>query len=60
MKAEEIWGIVRTILAAAAGWAAGQGYVDQQTAMAVIGALGTIFIAAWSIMDKRKAPKASA
>lgn len=53
MKAEEIWGIVRTILAAIAGWAAGQGYVDQQTAMTVIGALGTIFVALWSIRSKR-------
>lgn len=55
MKAEEIWGVIRTILAAAAGWAAGQGYVDQQTAMAVIGALGTLFVAGWSILAKRNA-----
>lgn len=53
MTPEEIWGVVRTILAAVAGWAAGQGYIDQQTAMTVIGALGTIFIAVWSIKAKR-------
>lgn len=58
MTAEEIWGVIRTILAAIAGWAAGQGYIDQQTAMTVIGALGTIFIALWSIRSKR--PKAAA
>lgn len=49
---EQIWGIIRTILAALAGWAAGQGYVDNETAMSVIGALGTIFIAGWSMWSK--------
>lgn len=52
--AEEIWGVIRTILAAIAGWAAGQGYVDNDTAMAIIGALGTIFVGVWSIKNKRK------
>ena len=54
ITAQEIWGVIRTILAAIAGWAAGQGYVDNETAMAIIGALGTIFIAVWSIKSKRK------
>lgn len=56
MTGEEIWGVVRTVLAAAAGWAAGQGYIDQQTAMTVIGGLGTIFVALWSIRSKRAKP----
>lgn len=53
ITAQEIWGVIRTILAAIAGWAAGQGYVDNETAMAIIGALGTIFVAVWSIRAKR-------
>jgi hypothetical protein len=51
--AEQVWGIVRTVLAAIAGWAAGQGYVDNETAMTVIGALGTIFVATWSWWVKK-------
>jgi hypothetical protein len=53
MNAEQIWGVVRTILAAVAGWAAGKGWIDNETAMAIIGALGTIFIAVWSWWAKR-------
>lgn len=53
MTAEQLWGIIRTILAAGAGWAAGQGYVDNETAMAIIGGLGTIFVAGWSFWSKK-------
>jgi hypothetical protein len=55
MTGEQIWGVIRTILAAVAGWAAGKGYVDNETATAVIGALGTIFVAGWSWASKKKA-----
>lgn len=53
MNAEQIWGIVRTILAAVAGWAAAKGYIDNETAMTIIGALGTIFVASWSWWSKK-------
>lgn len=53
MSAEQIWGIVRTILAAVAGWAAAKGYIDNETAMTIIGALGTIFVASWSWWSKK-------
>ena len=53
MTADQVWGIVRTILAAIAGWAAGQGYVDNETAMTIIGALGSIFVAGWSWWVKK-------
>jgi hypothetical protein len=53
MTADQIWGIIRTILAALAGWAAGQGYIDNETAMTVIGAVGTIFVAVWSWWSKK-------
>jgi len=55
MSAEQIWGIARTILAAGAGWVVAKGYIDNETAMAVIGGIGTIFVAAWSWWSKRPA-----
>ena len=53
MTADQVWGIIRTVLAAAAGWAAGQGYIDNETSMTIIGALGTIFVAGWSWWVKK-------
>lgn len=54
MTAEQIWGIVRTILAAAGGYIVAKGWVDNATIQSVIGALGTIFIAVWSVWAKKK------
>ena len=54
MTAEQIWGIVRTILAAAGGWVVAKGYIDNATMTSIIGALGTIFIAGWSVWSKKK------
>lgn len=56
MSAEQIWGIVRTILAAVAGWAAAKGYIDNETAMTIVGAIGTIFVAMWSWRSKQAKP----
>ena len=54
MTGEQIWGIVRTILAAAGGYIVAKGWVDNATLQSVIGALGTIFIAVWSVWAKKK------
>ena len=54
MTGEQIWGIVRTILAAAGGYIVAKGWVDNATLQSVIGALGTIFIAVWSVWSKKK------
>ena len=54
MTAEQIWGIVRTILAAGGGYIVAKGWVDNATIQSVIGALGTIFIAVWSVWAKKK------
>jgi hypothetical protein len=54
MTTEQIWGIVRTILAAAGGWVVAKGYVDNATMQAVLGALGTIFVALWSVLSKSR------
>lgn len=54
MTAEAIWGVIRTILAAAAGYFAAKGYFDMPMANEVISAVGVIFVAAWSIFNKAK------
>ena len=55
MDAEKIWGVVRTVLAAlAGGWATKKG-LDAETFNAVLGALGVLFVAGWSIFSKKAA-----
>lgn len=53
MQADQIWGIVRTVLAAGGGYIVAKGYIDNETLMAVIGGIGTIFIAGWSYWSKK-------
>jgi len=53
MNKNEIYGVVRTILAAAGGVLVGKGYIDSETAVALTGAIATIAAAAWSIKSKR-------
>jgi ABC-type Mn2+/Zn2+ transport system permease subunit len=54
MTAEMIWGVIRTILASIMGYLAGKGYFDAETGTAIVGAIGTLFVAAWSIFSKKK------
>jgi hypothetical protein len=53
MKKAELYGVVRTLLAAVGGVAVGKGWVDSETAVSVAGALATLFVAAWSVRSKR-------
>ena len=55
MTGEQIWGVVRTILAAGGGYIVAKGYIDDATLTAILGGLGTIFVAGWSVWSKRKA-----
>lgn len=55
MSADEIGGLVRTILAFAGGYAVNSGLTDQATMMTVVGAVATLVTAGWSIYVKRKA-----
>lgn len=55
MKKEQVFGIVRTLAAAAFGYVAGKGMIDGATAEALAGAVATIAVAAWSVVSK-KAP----
>ena len=57
MNKNEIYGVVRTILAAVGGVFVGKGYIDSETAVAVAGAIATITAAAWSVKSKRVATK---
>lgn len=54
MTPEVVWGIVRTILAAGAGYLAAKGIVDEATGQQIIGALGVIFTGIWSVWSKVK------
>lgn len=58
MDGEQIWGIVRTILAAVGGWAVGKGYLDNDLLTAILGGGGTLFVAAWSFFSKKKSAAA--
>jgi hypothetical protein len=55
MSGEQIWGVVRTVLAAAGGWAVAKGYVSDELLTAVLGGVGTIFIGVWSYISKKPA-----
>lgn len=55
MTGEQVWGIARTILAAAGGVAVGKGWIDNETLTALLGGLGTIFVAVWSWKSKKVA-----
>lgn len=55
MNSAELGGIVRTLASAAFGYLAGKGYFDSETAQALAGAIGTVFVAVWSVLAKRKA-----
>ena len=54
MNKNEVYGIVRTVLAAIGGYFAGQGVIDSETAVALAGAGATIVAAVWSIRSKRE------
>lgn len=53
MNKNEVYGVVRTILAAVGGVLVGKGYIDSETAVALAGAIATIAAAAWSVKSKR-------
>jgi len=55
MSGEEVGGIVRTIAAAGFGLLVGKGYIDAAMATTLAGAVGTVAVAIWSVVSKRKA-----
>ena len=57
MNKNEVYGVVRTVLAAIGGYLAAQGMIDSETAVALAGAGATIAAAVWSIKSKRAVAK---
>ena len=53
MTSEQFAGIIRAILAAGGGYFVGQGIVDNETMMSVVGALVTLATAGWSFWAKK-------
>jgi hypothetical protein len=57
MSGTEIGGVVRTLAAFGGGFLVSRGLVDAETVTAVAGALATIAVAVWSILQKKSAAK---
>jgi len=55
MSGDQIWGIVRTVLATAGGWGVAHGYGSDELMTAILSGAGTIFVAAWSYWSKKPA-----
>ncbi len=53
MTGEQVWGVVRTILAAVGGWLVAKGYVTNDLLTAILAGSGTIFVAVWSVFSKK-------
>jgi hypothetical protein len=53
MTKEMVWGVVRAVLAAGGGYFVAKGIVDAGTMETVLGALGTLFVAGWSVWAKK-------
>ena len=48
LNSEQVAGIVRAILAAAAGWLVNKGYISSSLAATLVGLGGVVIVAIWS------------
>lgn len=55
MNKDQVFGVVRTLAAAAFGYLAGKGYLDGAAVEALAGAVATIGVAVWSVLSKKQA-----
>lgn len=55
MNKDMAWGVVRALLAAGGGYFVAKGMVDAGTLETVLGAVGVLFTAGWSIWAKKAA-----
>jgi hypothetical protein len=53
MTKDQVFGVIRTVVAAVAGFLAGKGYLDASMVEGVAGAVATIAVAAWSVIAKK-------
>lgn len=54
MNSDQIYGLIRTILASLGGLAVGKGWLDASTVTTLAGAGATIIVAIWSAWANRK------
>lgn len=54
MHKEQVKGLIRHILTIAGGYAVGRGYVDQSTALELVGAMSSFIGIIWSLATKDK------
>jgi hypothetical protein len=55
MTSDQVGGVIRAILAAIAGYAAGKGLINAGMADQLVGAGVTIGVAIWSVFSKKPA-----
>jgi hypothetical protein len=55
MNADQLWGIVRAVLAAVGGYFVAKGTIDADFLNTVLGGAGTLFVAIWSFFAKKSA-----
>lgn len=53
LTGEKLWGVIRTVLAAGAGYLIAKGIVDDATVNAVLTGGGVVFVAVWSWITKK-------
>ena len=53
MNSDQISGIVRSVLLAGGGYFVGKGLIDQNSMVAIVGAIVTILSTGWSIYSNR-------
>ena len=54
MNKNKILGIIRHVLTTAGGWAVGQGYVDADLMLEIVGGVAAIVGVAWSYFSPEK------
>lgn len=53
MTQDQVGGVIRAILAALAGYAAGKGLISSDMASELVGAGVTVGVAIWSVLSKK-------
>ena len=53
MTSDQVGGIIRALLAAIAGYAAGKGFITTEMGSELVGAGVTVGVAIWSVLSKK-------
>lgn len=56
MDKEQVLGIVRHVLTFGGGFGVARGWLDEQTMLAIVGGVITVFGGVWSVWAKRTTP----